>query len=95
MWWQKAIVFRADFSSTGKLYKFAFMRGDDAAAEKYFQQFAASKREEQQIYNEEYPLGILVRNGELEKARKRFLELLAVDQLEDSINSFQSSLYAD
>ena len=77
VWWQKAIAFRADFSSAQKLYNYAFMRSDDTAAENYFQQFAASKRDEQKIYNEGYPLGILVRNGELEKARKRLLELLA------------------
>jgi eukaryotic-like serine/threonine-protein kinase len=76
VWWQKAIAFRPDFNSVGKLGRFAFVRRDDASAERYFQQFAASKRDEQQLYNEEYTPSVLVRNGELEKARKKYFELL-------------------
>ncbi|HEV8538973.1 MAG TPA: FlgO family outer membrane protein, partial [Bacteroidota bacterium] len=76
-WWQKAIAFRADFPSVEKLANSAFVRRSDASAEKYFRQFAASKRDEAKLYNEVYPTYVSIRDGALERAKKQCLEFLA------------------
>lgn len=75
IWWQKAISFRADFPSGGKIFSTALMREDYTAAEKYFHQFAASKHEDEKLYNELFPFILLLRHGQVEKARTEYLKI--------------------
>ena len=77
VWWGKAVAFRGDFPSALKLSIAAFVRRDDSTAAKYYRQFTASKGEEARLYEEEYPFYVLIRDGRLAEARKRFLESLA------------------
>jgi serine/threonine protein kinase len=75
IWWQKAIAFRADFPSGEKIFMSALTRQDYTTAEKYFHQFAASKRDEEKLYNELFPVILLISHGQLEKGRAEYQKI--------------------
>ncbi len=75
IWWQKAIRFRADFPSGGKIFTSALTRQDYASAEKYFHQFTASNRKEEELYDELFPVILLTQHGQLEKARAEYQKI--------------------
>ncbi len=77
VWWQKALSFRSDFPSAGKLFRAALVKQDEVAAEKYFHQFAVSFREEEKNFNEVWPVILPIQHGQLEQARKLLFEILA------------------
>ncbi|HUN64939.1 MAG TPA: protein kinase [Bacteroidota bacterium] len=68
IWWKKALSFRADFPSLGKLAWLALVTGDSAGAAAYMRQYAASKRDEEKIYNDESTVLFQVHQGQLQKA---------------------------
>jgi serine/threonine protein kinase/Flp pilus assembly protein TadD len=90
-WWEKAISFRPDFASVGKLAFSAFARGDYESGEKYFRRFAASTGDPEKYYVELLPAVVPVQKGQLVRARNRFLELLGPhSKLKDrSLESFE------
>ncbi len=69
-WYQKAISFRADFSSVEKLGYIALSRQDYAGAEKYFRQYGSTANQLQKGEAEIDLVSILINRGLLKQARK-------------------------
>lgn len=80
VWWQKAISFRGDFPSVGKLARVALLHQDYETAEKYFLQEAASKHDEEKFYEEGFPITLLIQQGQIVKARSGLQNILQSQQ---------------
>ena len=77
IWYTKASTFRADFQSTFKLALVAMVQKDYEAAEKYFDQYAASPDPWQRKITEYIRLVLPLHRGQLIKTRKLFLGKLS------------------
>lgn len=73
-WWQKALMFRADFASSEKLALYAILKSDTTAQEKYIQQAASTKGATRLSFIERMRVLTPIYEGRLHQARQVLLK---------------------
>ncbi|HUL44839.1 MAG TPA: protein kinase [Bacteroidota bacterium] len=80
LWWKKALTFRPDFPSVGKLAFLSLARGDTGEARPYLHAYFASLGEEGKNLEQVIPILYHIREGRIHSSVKAVRDMLAHDR---------------
>ena len=93
-WFKKAISFRSDFNSSVTLGHIALLKGDDTAADKYYQQYGSTADPSQQFAGEMDQLLVPVHHGKLKAVSVELSEKRAAFETQKSEDALDAIYYA-